>query len=154
MAPARFVTMEADGLCRNKGVVTSGLGSGHGMTIWAGQLPLADHVHGLDAGDDLGRRPERLEAQHGPGAPLDGSVVLFDKVVQVLRLAQLDAHPAVVDQALHGRGVGATLVSRPGESHPQPLAEPDVSLSTHPAPIIQPGPQPDASGRTDEGMRP
>ncbi|MBU2828697.1 hypothetical protein, partial [Acidithiobacillus ferriphilus] len=29
-------------------------------------------------------------------------------------------------------------VSRPGEFHPQPLAEPDVSLSTHPAPIIQP----------------
>ncbi|GAU06910.1 hypothetical protein BSLA_03r1069 [Burkholderia stabilis] len=29
-------------------------------------------------------------------------------------------------------------MSRPGEFHPQPLAEPDVSLSTHPAPIIQP----------------
>jgi len=28
-------------------------------------------------------------------------------------------------------------VSRPGESHPQPLAEPDVNLSAHPAPIIQ-----------------
>ncbi len=27
--------------------------------------------------------------------------------------------------------------SRPGEFHPQPLAEPDVSLSTHPAPIKQ-----------------
>ena len=29
-------------------------------------------------------------------------------------------------------------VSRPGESHPWPLAEPDVNLSAHPAPIIQP----------------
>jgi hypothetical protein len=29
-------------------------------------------------------------------------------------------------------------VSSPGESHPQALSEPDVSLSTHPAPIIQP----------------
>jgi hypothetical protein len=28
-------------------------------------------------------------------------------------------------------------VSRPWEFHPRPLAEPDVSLSTHPAPIIQ-----------------
>ena len=28
--------------------------------------------------------------------------------------------------------------SRPGEFHPEPLTEPDVSLSTHPAPIIQP----------------
>src|SRR6266849_5730134 len=26
-------------------------------------------------------------------------------------------------------------VSRPGEFHPQPLVEPDVSLSTHPAPV-------------------
>jgi hypothetical protein len=29
-------------------------------------------------------------------------------------------------------------VSSPGESHPQALSEPDVSLSAHPAPIIQP----------------
>ncbi|KUL20427.1 hypothetical protein ASB62_09050 [Chlorobium limicola] len=29
-------------------------------------------------------------------------------------------------------------VSRPGEFHPQPLAEPDVNVSAHPAPIIQP----------------
>ena len=29
-------------------------------------------------------------------------------------------------------------VSSPGESHPQALLEPDLNLSTHPAPIIQP----------------
>ena len=29
-------------------------------------------------------------------------------------------------------------VSRPEEFHPRPLAEPDVNLSAHPAPIIQP----------------
>lgn len=29
-------------------------------------------------------------------------------------------------------------LSRPGEFHPQPLAEPDLSRSTHPAPIVQP----------------
>lgn len=29
-------------------------------------------------------------------------------------------------------------VSSPGESHPQALSEPDVNLSAHPAPIIQP----------------
>ncbi len=34
---------------------------------------------------------------------------------------------------------GASLrVSRPGEFHPQPLAEPDMNVSAHPAPIIQP----------------
>ena len=30
------------------------------------------------------------------------------------------------------------MVSSPGESHPQALSEPDLNLSTHPAPIIQP----------------
>jgi len=29
-------------------------------------------------------------------------------------------------------------VSSPGESHPEALAEPDLNLSAHPAPIIQP----------------
>jgi hypothetical protein len=32
---------------------------------------------------------------------------------------------------------GMRVESRAGEFHPHPLAEPDVSLSTHPAPIIQ-----------------
>jgi hypothetical protein len=31
-------------------------------------------------------------------------------------------------------------VSSPGESHPQALAEPDVNLSAHPAPITEPPP--------------
>jgi hypothetical protein len=30
------------------------------------------------------------------------------------------------------------LVSSPGEFHPQALSEPDLRLSPHPAPIIQP----------------
>jgi hypothetical protein len=42
-------------------------------------------------------------------------------------------------------GVGLVLeaddeVSRPAESHRQALAEPDVRLSPHPAPIVQPYP--------------
>ena len=40
-----------------------------------------------------------------------------------------------IKPALPGRDIG---VSRPQEFHLRPLAEPDVSLSTHPAPIIQP----------------
>jgi len=38
--------------------------------------------------------------------------------------------------------------SRPGESHPQALTDPDVSLSTHPALIVQPPHRATASGRT------
>jgi hypothetical protein len=32
----------------------------------------------------------------------------------------------------------AAEVSSPEESHPRALAEPDVNLSAHPAPIIEP----------------
>src|SRR5271157_4733511 len=39
-------------------------------------------------------------------------------------------------------------VSSPGESHPQALIEPDVNLSAHPAPVIQPQVKsPSASGQ-------
>src|SRR5438105_3916710 len=40
-----------------------------------------------------------------------------------------------VNEALPGAHIG---VSRPEESHLRPLAEPDVSLSAHPAPAIRP----------------
>ncbi len=40
-------------------------------------------------------------------------------------------------------------VSSPGESHPQALSEPDMNLSAHPAPIIQPtAKSPPANART------
>jgi hypothetical protein len=43
-------------------------------------------------------------------------------------------------------GVGLMLESRDevsggGESHPSALAQPDMNLSTHPAPVVQPGPR-------------
>src|SRR5215470_4438453 len=43
-------------------------------------------------------------------------------------IAQIEANPGVINWALE---------SRPGEFHPEPLAEPDVNLSAHPAPIRQ-----------------
>ena len=39
------------------------------------------------------------------------------------------------------------LVSRPREFHPQPLPEPDVTLSRHPAPIIGPWVSPPSASR-------
>jgi hypothetical protein len=38
--------------------------------------------------------------------------------------------------------------SRAGESHPHPLTEPDVNLSAHPAPIVQPKNKQSASVQT------
>ena len=44
-------------------------------------------------------------------------------------------HPQYRQALLARRTVG---VSSPEESHPRALAEPDVNLSAHPAPIIEP----------------
>jgi len=67
-------------------------------------------VHDLDARDDLGRAVEVLEPQHRPCSALDGTVILFDQIVQVPGLAQLDGHAAIGDRTAHRRRVGAALV--------------------------------------------
>ncbi|MET3120022.1 hypothetical protein AAKU64_004270 [Undibacterium sp. GrIS 1.8] len=41
-----------------------------------------------------------FESQHGSRSALDGSVVLFHKIVQIFRLAQRDFQAAVGDQAV------------------------------------------------------
>ena len=66
-----------------------------GQATWAAELPLLDHVHGLDARDVLHRRPEGLEPHHRSSSLLDGSVILLDDVVQVLALPKLDLDTAV-----------------------------------------------------------
>ncbi len=45
---------------------------------------------------------------------------------------------AVYDRIIKNDDTAYAEVSSPGESHPQALSEPDVNLSAHPAPIIQP----------------
>ncbi len=76
---------------------------------------------------------ELTTSTHGQGDVVSGSVkvVAFGPIGGVLRFDLPDIGVA---------GVGAsqpTRLSRPGESHPQPLQEPDVNLSAHPAPITQ-----------------
>jgi hypothetical protein len=71
------------------------VGIRHEQALAAAELPLLDHVHGLDASSELGGRAETLEPEHRPGSTFDGSVILCDEVVQVLRLAQLDGQAAV-----------------------------------------------------------
>ena len=55
------------------------------MTIEAVQLPLLHHMHGLDAGNQSLRTPERFEAQHWIGDSLFCSVTLLDDVVEIFR---------------------------------------------------------------------
>src|SRR6516225_10269439 len=53
------------------------------------ELPFADAVHQLDAGDRGRSIAEPLEADHHGDALLDASVVLLNEVVEVFRRAQL-----------------------------------------------------------------
>ncbi len=74
------------------------------------ELSLLDHVHRLDAGNQDARAAKGLESEHRPHDPLDGPMVLFDDVVEVFRLAQLDVRAGVGTHAPDGRRVGAALV--------------------------------------------
>ncbi|MCL4490767.1 MAG: HD domain-containing protein [Nitrospirae bacterium] len=70
----------------------------------------------------------------------DNTGIHVDRVGEYsFRMArELGFGPEECDVILLAASIHDIGVSRPGESHPQPLAEPDVNLSAHPAPIIQP----------------
>ena len=80
------------------------------MAIGTIELSLFDHVHRFNAGDEFGGTMKCFESQHGSRSALDGSVVLFHKIVQIFRLAQRDFQAAVGDQAVHCRSISAALV--------------------------------------------
>lgn len=80
------------------------------MAFEAFHLSLSDHVHRLDAGNQRSCAAERLEAEHRPHDAFDGPMVLFDDVVQVLRLTHLDVRTGVGLNALDGGRVGTALV--------------------------------------------
>jgi hypothetical protein len=48
------------------------------------------HVHELDAGPKDPGTAKILEAQHGPGAPLDRAMFLLDELVEIFGLADHD----------------------------------------------------------------
>jgi len=56
---------------------------GRDLPVRTVELPLFDHVHDLDTGDQNARTMERLEAEHGTDNALDGPMLLFDDVVQM-----------------------------------------------------------------------
>ena len=72
------------------------------------ELPLADHVHELDAGEHVVSGAERFEVEHRLGHPLNGAMVLFDDVVEVLvlDLAHHDRHGAAGVDRINGGLVG------------------------------------------------
>ena len=74
------------------------------------QLPLPDHVHRLDSGNELHCAPERFKPQHWICDSLHDPVVLLDDVVEILRLAQLDVQTSTIVDAVDCRSVGTAFV--------------------------------------------
>lgn len=69
-------------------------------------------MHELDAGEHAVGGAERFEVEHRLGYPLDGAMVLFDDVVEVLDLAHHDLHVAAGVDRIDRRLVGPALVHR------------------------------------------
>lgn len=88
------------------------LRSGERAPVVASDLPLAECVHDLDAGDDDASAMERLKAQHRSDDALDRPVVLLDDVVEVLALPNRDRRVMLGVVAFDAGGVGAALVNR------------------------------------------
>src|ERR1022692_217800 len=58
------------------------------------ELPLANPMGQLNTSDRDGRVLERFESGHRRTAPLDGSMILLDEVVEILAGAHFDVTPA------------------------------------------------------------
>ncbi len=74
-------------------------------------MAFAEHVDKLNAAERDPRGPERFEAEHRAGTPLDVAMVLLDDVVEVLASPNLDVRSVVgVVASLDACLVGAALV--------------------------------------------
>ena len=80
------------------------------MPCGTAQLPLADHVHRLNASNEAVSAPRRLESEHRAHDALDGPIVLFDDDVESTWLAQLDVGLMVSVVADDCGGIGYALV--------------------------------------------
>ncbi len=76
------------------------------------ELALANHMHHLDPRQCALSGPERLEAQHRPGEPLDRAMILFHDIIQILGLTDLNGCLLLGVVALDRRLIGAALIDR------------------------------------------
>ena len=67
-------------------------------------------MHGLDAGNQSLRTPERFEPQHRTGNSLHRPMVLLNDVVEVFRLAQFNINAGIVIDTANGSSVGTAFV--------------------------------------------
>ena len=102
------------------------------MQVVADDVPLLPH---LARHASVKMTPEKVEALLAfPEVDHTGLVRVQGKT----ELSQDSGRPLIGLLGLLPGRAQHDEVSGRGESHPPALAEPDVSLSTHPAPIIQP----------------
>jgi hypothetical protein len=69
-------------------------------------------MHELDAGKRHRRRPEGFETEHWSRQSFDGSMILFDDVVEVFDLTDLNGRSEFSVVAHNRSRVGAALVDR------------------------------------------
>ena len=106
-----------DGTSRSESQAVELLSCRHDLSTGAVQLPLLDHVHGLDSGEQFPRTPERLESQHRICDSLHSPVILLDDVVEDLALAQLNVKAGVlIDAVDSGRAPLLSMVIFSGKA--------------------------------------
>jgi hypothetical protein len=60
------------------------------LTVASVHLTFLEHVHKFDSAQGDTGRTEAHEPKHGSNHPLDGPMILFNRVVQILVLTDLD----------------------------------------------------------------
>jgi hypothetical protein len=78
------------------------------------QLPFLEHVHELGPGQRRLCGVERFEPQPGASHPLDGSMVLFDHVLQIFHLPGDDVGAVLLVVAFDSGFIGLTAVDGNG----------------------------------------
>ena len=77
-------------------------------------LSLDDHMHDFDAAQQDARTAKILESEHGARTSLYRAVILFNDVVEILRLANLDRRLESGVDRPERRQIGAAPVNGHG----------------------------------------
>ena len=79
-------------------------------SVSALHLSFRDHVQNLNAGQKDPGTAKSLEPQHGPRSSLDRPMVLFDQVIEIFGLADLDGRFTIGIDLFERGEIGAAFV--------------------------------------------
>jgi hypothetical protein len=80
------------------------------LTVASVHLTFLEHVHEFDSAQGDAGRTEAYEPKHGSDDPLDGPMSLFNQVVQVLVLTDLDFVTGFFDERFNGGSIGSASI--------------------------------------------